>query len=79
MRHSLQERGVMRVVPTPSGVKPINSQYDYKRKYNKDWSIKKYKARLVALGYGQVPGVDEFNIYSKHENNYNTTTKSMGT
>ena len=57
-RRALQERSVMRVVPTPAGVKPIKSRYVYKRKYNKDGSIKKYKARLVALGYGQVPGVD---------------------
>ena len=51
------ERGVMRVVPSPPGVKSIKSRYVYRRKYNKDGSIKKYKARLVALGYGQVSGV----------------------
>ena len=30
----------------------------------KDGSIKKYKAHLVALGYGQVPGVDVFNTFA---------------
>ena len=54
----------MRVVPTPPGVKPIKSRYVYRRKYNKDGSIKKYKARLVALGYGQVSGVDVFNTFA---------------
>ena len=38
----------------------MKSRYVYKRKYNKNGSIKKYKARLVALGYGEVPGVDTF-------------------
>ena len=36
----------------------------YKRKYNKDGFIKKYKARFVALGYGQVPGVEVFNTFA---------------
>ena len=59
-RRALIERGVMRVVPTPPGVKPIKSRYIYRRKYNKNGSIKKYKARLVALDYGLVSGVDVF-------------------
>ena len=63
-RRALIERGVMRVVPTPPGVKPIKSQYVYRRKYNKDGSIKKYKARLVALGYRQVSWVDVFNTFA---------------
>ena len=63
-RRAQQERGVMRVVLTPAGVKPIKSRYVCKRKYNKDGSIKKYKARFVALGYGQVPGVDVFNTFA---------------
>ena len=63
-RRALIKRGVMRVVPTPPGVKPIKSRYVYRRKYNKDGSIKKDEARLVALGYGQVYGVDVFNIFA---------------
>lgn len=48
----------MHVVPTTPGVKPIKFRYVYKRKHRKDGSFKKYKARLVAQGYGQVPGVN---------------------
>ena len=43
----------------------LKSHYVYCRKYNNDSSIKKYKARLVALGYGQVFGVDVFNTFVK--------------
>ena len=60
----MQERGVIRVVSTPAGVKPIKSRYVYKRKYNKDGSFKKCKSRLVALGYSQVLGVDVFNTFA---------------
>ena len=35
-RRALQDWGVLRVVPTPPGVKPIKSRYVYKRKYHKD-------------------------------------------
>ena len=46
------------------GVTPIKSRYVYRRKYNRDGSIKKNKARLVALSYGQVSGVEVFNIFA---------------
>ena len=51
----------MRVVPTPPGARPIKSRYVRKLKYNKHGTLKKYKARLVALGNGQVSGVNVFN------------------
>ena len=61
----LFERQVMRVVPTPPGALPIKSRYAYKRKYNnKDGTVKKYKVRLVALGYRQVSGVNVFNSFA---------------
>ena len=63
-RDTLLAREVMEVTRIPPGVTPIKSRYVYKRKYNKDGSIKKYKARHVALGYGQVPGVDVFNTFA---------------
>ena len=63
-RDSILQKGVMRVVLTPPGVRPIKSKYVYKRKFDKRGRLKKYKARLVALGYGQVAGVDVWNTFA---------------
>ena len=63
-RNALQARGVFEVAKIPSGVKPINSKYVYKRKFNKSGLLKKYKARMVGLGYGQVAGLDVFNTFA---------------
>ena len=50
-RKALRAHGVMSVMPTPVGVKTIKSRFLFKRRYKKDGSIRKHKARLVALGY----------------------------
>ena len=63
-RRALQERGVMRVVPTPAGVKPLKSRYVCKRKYNnKNGSIKKYKSRLVGSSW-LWSDVDVYNTFA---------------
>ena len=52
------------VVPTPPSIRPIKSRYVYKRKHNKDSSVKKIcKARLVALDSDQMSGVDVFTTF----------------
>ena len=63
-RNALFQREVFEVVETPPDARPLKSRYVYKRKYNKDGSIKKHKARLVALGYGQQSGVDVENTFA---------------
>ncbi len=63
-RNALFKREVFNVVETPPGVRPLKSRYVFKRKYNKDGSIKKHKARLVALGYGQRTGIDVENTFA---------------
>jgi hypothetical protein len=63
-RSALWKKDVMEVTLRPKGAKPLKSRYVYKRKYNRDGSIKKYKARLVILGYGQVQGIDVFNTFA---------------
>ena len=63
-RASLRAKKVFTVTLIPEGVRPIKAKYVYKRKFTKEGILKKYKARLVALGYGQVDGVDVFNTYA---------------
>ena len=53
-RHAMQKKQVLEVVRIPPGVRPVKSKYVYKRKYKKDGSLKKRKARMIALGCGQV-------------------------
>jgi hypothetical protein len=63
-RHAMQKKQVLEVVRIPPGVRPVKSKYVYKRKFKKDGSLKKYKARMIALGYGQVKGVDVDNTFA---------------
>ena len=51
----------MCVVRTPTGVLPINYRYVYKR--NTTFIKKVQGAVMVALAFGQVPGVDVFNTF----------------
>ncbi len=42
----------------PSGHKPITCKWIFKIKYKADDTIQKYKARLIARGFTQVPHLD---------------------
>jgi hypothetical protein len=60
--HDMIVRGVWRKVKVnemPEGRRAIGNKWIYKKKKNGV-----YRARLVALGYSQVPGVDFFDNYS---------------
>ena len=48
----------MRRDEIPTGANIINSKIVYKLKFNRDGTIDKYKARLVALGFLQIYGLD---------------------
>ncbi|KAL6329121.1 hypothetical protein AAG906_007667 [Vitis piasezkii] len=43
--------------------KPLSSKWIFKRKMKSNWSIDKYKARLVIKGYKQTKGLDYFDMY----------------
>jgi hypothetical protein len=52
------ENGTWELVKLPPGRKAIGSQWVFKVKRNADGSVERYKARVVAQGFSQRPGVD---------------------
>jgi len=62
---SLERRKVFGpVVQTPMNVKPVGHKWVFVRKRNENNEIVRYKARLVAQGFSQKPGIDYENTYS---------------
>lgn len=62
---SLNKRGVFGpITPTPTGVKPVGYKWVFVRKRNERNEVVRYKARLVAQGFTQKPGVDYTETYS---------------
>jgi hypothetical protein len=62
--NNLQSMGTWEVCDCPPDRKPIGSKWVFKIKRHPDGSIDKYKARLVAQGFSQRPGVDFTLIYA---------------
>ena len=63
--NSLTKREVFGpVVQTPEDVKPVGYKWVFVRKRNENNEIIRYKARLVAQGFSQRPGVDYEETYS---------------
>jgi hypothetical protein len=52
------ENGTWELVKLPPGRKAIGSRWVFKVKRNADGSVERYKARVVAQGFSQRPGVD---------------------
>ncbi|CAA7040495.1 unnamed protein product [Microthlaspi erraticum] len=52
------------VVRTPEGVKPVGHKWIFVRKRNENGEIVRHKARLVAQGFSQIPGIDYEETYS---------------
>lgn len=61
---SIQERKVWNLVPRTPGMHVLGSRFVYKTKRNPDGSIERFKARLVAQGYGQKKGVDFNEVFA---------------
>ncbi|CAH9105734.1 unnamed protein product, partial [Cuscuta epithymum] len=62
---SLEKRNVFGpIVHTPKGVKPVGFKWFFVRKRNEKNEIVRYKARLVAQGFSQMPGIDYDETYS---------------
>jgi hypothetical protein len=63
--NSLNKREVFGpVVRTPTGIKPIGYKWVFVRKMNQQNEVVRYKARLVAQGFSQKPGIDYDETYS---------------
>ncbi|XP_070032974.1 uncharacterized mitochondrial protein AtMg00820-like [Nicotiana tomentosiformis] len=65
MLNSLSKREVFKhVVQTPNGIKHVGYKWVFVRKRNEKNEVQRYKARLVAQGFSQRPGVDYEETYS---------------
>ena len=61
---SLINNGVFRLVELPEGHNVVDNKWVFKIKRNSDGSVQRYKARLVARGFSQQPGVDFSETFS---------------
>ena len=52
------------MVQTPEEVQPVGCKWVFVRKRNEKNEIMRYKARLVAQGFSQRPGIDYEETYS---------------
>ncbi|KAK4397649.1 Retrovirus-related Pol polyprotein from transposon TNT 1-94 [Sesamum angolense] len=55
---SMSSNQVWTLVDRPKGVRPVGCKWVYKRRIGADGEVTTFKARLVANGYTQRPGVD---------------------
>ncbi|KAM2961779.1 hypothetical protein FF1_031321 [Malus domestica] len=62
--NALKTQGTWELVPSPPNRTIIGSKWVYKVKKNPDGSISRYKARLVAQGFSQEPGIDYSETFS---------------
>ena len=62
---SLKKRGVFgQIIRTPHNIKPVGYKWVFVRKRNEKGEVVRYKARLVAQGFSQRPGIDYEETYS---------------
>src|ERR1700678_2002459 len=61
---TLKAAGTWEVVDAPEGVNIVGSKWVFRAKKDAAGNIVRYKARLVAQGFSQVPGVDYFDTFA---------------
>ncbi|KAL5803941.1 hypothetical protein ACOSQ3_030741 [Xanthoceras sorbifolium] len=52
------------LVPYEPSMNIVGNKWVFRRKFNQDGSLQKYKARLVAKSFYQTPGIDFFETFS---------------
>jgi len=62
--NSLEKNGTFEYTSLPRDRKAIGCKWVFKTKMNADGSVSRYKARLVARGFTQVPGIDYDETFS---------------
>ena len=62
--NSIVKNGTYSLVPPTSHQNTVSCRWIFTIKYNPDGTVRKYKARLVARGYTQVPGIDYTETFS---------------
>ena len=60
----LQETGTWELTDPPAGANIVGSKWVYRAKKDAAGNVIRYKARLVAQGFSQVPGVDYFDTFA---------------
>ncbi|MCO5560687.1 hypothetical protein L7F22_014304 [Adiantum nelumboides] len=55
---SLVDNGTWQIVPAPFDWKLVTCKWILRKKLHVDGSVSRYKARLLARGFSQVPGMD---------------------
>jgi hypothetical protein len=61
---TLEKAGTWEVVEAPSNVNVVGSKWVWRIKKNAAGEVERFKARLVAPGFSQVPGVDYFDTFA---------------
>jgi Reverse transcriptase (RNA-dependent DNA polymerase)/Integrase core domain/GAG-pre-integrase domain len=61
---NLKAAGTWEVVDSPVGVNVVGSKWVFRAKKDAAGNVIRYKARLVAQGFSQVPGVDYFDTFA---------------
>lgn len=61
---SLEDHETWSIIAKPNNVNTISARWIFKTKVTPDGKIDRYKARLIARGYSQKPGVDYFQVYA---------------
>ncbi|GMH16026.1 hypothetical protein Nepgr_017867 [Nepenthes gracilis] len=62
--NALEQNKTWTITNLPFGKKAIGCRYVFKLKFNSDWSIERYKCRLVAKRYTQQEGIDYHETFS---------------
>ena len=62
--NALKDNETFEIVKARHGIRPVGCRWVFKTKLKADGTIERYKARLVARGFSQRPGIDFFETFA---------------